>query len=285
MFSQFPTYPTKNNDNVLQSMPLARFKESGTNSKKTNFIKEHTLIFVLQGKKIVHFDDYSYTAQSSHMIFLKRGIYTVSEYVPNDVLYESLMVFFTDHFIKKFLHSYHFTKIESQSNANYLVIPSSKLLDSLKIQLLEYSGKSIKRIDALLQLKLQELLLLLLEGSNERQILSFLQNIVFETPLDIDYVVNKYLFHPLSVEDFAKLSNRSLAAFKRDFQKKYILPPKKWINRQRLIHAKVLLQNTSKRVSEIAMECGYENTSHFIRIYKNEYRSTPNQDRSKKAIF
>jgi AraC-like DNA-binding protein len=42
---------------------------------------------------------------------------------------------------------------------------------------------------------------------------------------------------------------------------------------------------TDKNVSEIAYECGFENTSHFIKIYKRHYGFTPNSVRAEKTTI
>jgi AraC-like DNA-binding protein len=111
-------------------------------------------------------------------------------------------------------------------------------------------------------------------------VLALLQNIAFGQPYDIDFIVRKHLLQPLSLEELAKLSGRSLASFKRDFQQQYNSAPKKWINDQRLEHARLLLQHSHKNVSEIAMECGFENIPHFIRIFKQKFGLTPNSVRT-----
>ncbi len=36
-----------------------------------------------------------------------------------------------------------------------------------------------------------------------------------------------------------------------------------------------LLRNTTKNVSEVSMEIGYESVSHFIKAYKQQYGTTP----------
>jgi transcriptional regulator GlxA family with amidase domain len=148
-----------------------------------------------------------------------------------------------------------------------------------------YFGKTVAGLENILQLKLQELLLLLLAGSHKKQVLNFLQNIAFGQPLDIDYIVRKHLFQPLTLEELAKLSGRSLASFKRDFQQQYQSSPKKWINDQRLEHARMMLHHSNKQVSEVAMECGFDNVPHFIRIFKQKYGTTPNSARTKNAII
>ncbi len=286
MLQRYPQLVTEKNDDVLQSatMPFARYKQTVVASKRTNFITEHTLLFVLGGHKLLHIGDFTHTAEAGHLMLMKRGIYTMSEFIPEGLNYEALLLFFTDEFLKKFLHSYGFSTTIAAETAPHLVIPTNELLDGFKNQFIGYFGKTMEGLDNILQLKLQELLLLLLAGPQKQQVLAFLQSIAFGRPLDIDYIVRTHLFQPLSIEELAKLSGRSLASFKRDFQQRFHCSPKKWINEQRLAHARMLLQHTDKQVSEVAMECGFENIPHFIRIFKQEYGLTPNSDRAKKAI-
>ncbi|MBK6483295.1 MAG: helix-turn-helix transcriptional regulator [Chitinophagaceae bacterium] len=73
----------------------------------------------------------------------------------------------------------------------------------------------------------------------------------------------------LKLEVFARLSNRSLSAYKRDFLRLYHTTPGKWLLEKRLHNAKHLLSHLGKTVAEAAYESGFENVSHFSRAYKN----------------
>jgi len=286
MLLRFPQAIDICDDNVLQSanLPIARYRQATAAGRRTSFITEHTLLFVLQGHKLLHFGNQTYTAEAGHLLFMKRGIYTLSEFVPDGLDYEVLLLFFTDDFLKKFLYAYGFTTTQAVTAGAHLVLPSTALLDSFKTQFMSYFGKRIEGLENILQLKQQELLLLLLSGAQRQQVLEFLQGIVFGQPLDVGYIVKTHLFQPLTLEELARLSGRSLASFKRDFQQQFRCPPKKWINQQRLAHARMLLHHTNKQVAEIALECGFENIPHFIRIFRQEYGITPNADRARKAI-
>jgi AraC-like DNA-binding protein len=272
---------------VLQvgNTPLARYRKATAAGKRTSFITEHTLIFVLHGHKLLHIEEQTYTTEAGHLVLLKRGIYALSEFVPDGLDYEVLLLFFTDDFIKKFLHAHQLITGKSPATAAHLVIPANELLNGFKTQFMGYFGKNIKGLESILQLKLQELFLLLLGSAQGQQVLEFLQSIAFGQPVDIDFIVRKHLFQPLSLEELAKLSGRSLASFKRDFQHRYNSSPKKWINDQRLEHARLLLLHSGKNVSEVAMECGFENIPHFIRIFKQKFGGTPNSVRTENAII
>jgi AraC-like DNA-binding protein len=287
MLLRFPSSFSQSDADVLQfgDIPFARYRQATAAGKRTSFITEHTLVFVLNGHKLLHIEDQTHIAEEGHLVLLRRGIYAMSEFVPDGLNYEALLLFFNDEFVKKFLHTYHLTTTQAAETPAHLVVPSNELLDGFKTQFMGYFGKTVAGLENILQLKLQELLLLLLAGSHKKQVLNFLQSIAFGQPLDIDYIVRKHLFQPLTLAELAKLSGRSLASFKRDFQQQYQSSPKKWINDQRLEHARMMLHHSNKQVSEVAMECGFDNVPHFIRIFKQKYGTTPNNARAKNAII
>lgn len=287
MLLRFPVSLKAPNAEVLQigDTPFARYKQATAAGKRTSFITEHTLIFVLQGHKLLHIEEQTHTAEAGHIVLMKRGIYVMSEFIPDGLNYEALLLFFTDEFVKKFLHTHRLTANKTSESTAHIVLPTNELLDAFKTQFMGYFGKTMNTLESILPLKLHELMLLLLEGPQRQQVLGFLQSIVFGQPPDIDYIVRKHLLQPLSLEELAKLSGRSLASFKRDFQQQYNSAPKKWINEQRLEHARMLLLHSNKQVAEVGMECGFENIPHFIRIYKQKYGITPNTSRAKKAII
>jgi AraC-like DNA-binding protein len=286
MLIRFPASAVdKNDSSVLQlgNTPLARYRKATAAGKRTSFITEHTLIFVLRGHKYLHIEEQTHMAETGQMVLLKRGIYALSEFVPDGLDYEALLIFFTDDFVKKFLHTHQLSITGSAATTAHLVIPVNDLLNSFKTQFMEYFGKTMNGLESILQLKQQELMLLLLAGPQRQQVLSFLQGIAYGKPLDIDFIVRKHLLQPLSLEELAKLSGRSLASFKRDFQQQYNCAPKKWINEQRLEHARMLLQHSGNNVTEVALECGFENIPHFIRIFKQKFGFTPNSLRGKET--
>lgn len=84
---------------------------------------------------------------------------------------------------------------------------------------------------------------------------------------------DNYCFN-LSLEEYAKLCNRSLSAFKRDFQKHFNTSPGKWLMEKRLSHAMHLLNNLNRNVSEAAFESGFRNASHFSHVFKERYGIT-----------
>ena len=87
--------------------------------------------------------------------------------------------------------------------------------------------------------------------------------------------MQNYYLKPLTLNELARLSGRSLSAFKREFQEKFDSSPASWIREKRLKHAAFLLKNSQKHVNEIAEEVGFESVSHFIKAFKGRFGKTP----------
>jgi hypothetical protein len=131
MLLRFPSSFSQSDADVLQfgDIPFARYRQATAAGKRTSFITEHTLLFVLNGHKLLHIEDQTHIAEEGHLVLLKRGIYAMSEFVPDGLNYEALLLFFNDEFVKKFLHTYHLTTTQATDTSAHLVVPSNELLD------------------------------------------------------------------------------------------------------------------------------------------------------------
>jgi AraC family transcriptional regulator, exoenzyme S synthesis regulatory protein ExsA len=79
----------------------------------------------------------------------------------------------------------------------------------------------------------------------------------------------------LQLKDFARLCNRSLSSFKRDFSATFKTTPGRWLANKRLEYAQALLSTTYMSVSEVSLECGYTNYAHFSRAFKQRFGHAP----------
>ena len=55
----------------------------------------------------------------------------------------------------------------------------------------------------------------------------------------------------------------------------------RYLQRRRLLQAAHLLSETTQPIEQIIVDVGYENSSHFYRLFKNEYHMTPREYREK----
>ena len=99
----------------------------------------------------------------------------------------------------------------------------------------------------------------------------------FSDPHKIDleqFMLNNFHFN-VPVERFAQLTGRSLAAFKRDFQKTFNLPPRQWLQEKRLTEARHLIEKKNKRPSDIYLDLGFESLSHFSHSFRKKFGKAP----------
>ena len=249
------------------------------------FFEEHAVIVVLEGEKKFSSPTQELHVQKGQILFFQRGCYSMNESIDAD--YKSLVFFVNEKQLKEFV-SQHLAIFQEQTavttarslpDSPILSLTSSTTFTTFIQSLLPYFGSKTPFLNELLRLKFQELLLHLLELDSSGQLRTTLLHIYQGQKADLDFLMNTYLLKPLSMNELARLSGRSLSAFKRDFEEHFHTSPGHWIRRKRLEHAQFLLRNTDQNVSEVSMEIGYESVSHFIKAYKQQYGFTPKRVR------
>ncbi|WP_420150543.1 helix-hairpin-helix domain-containing protein [Spirosoma sp.] len=92
--------------------------------------------------------------------------------------------------------------------------------------------------------------------------------------LALAYMTN----HPaekITVAQLADLAHLSPYHFIRCFRSAYELTPGQYLTRLRLKQASLLLKTSAATVGNIVPQCGFENESAFIRLFRKEFRMTP----------
>jgi AraC family transcriptional regulator, exoenzyme S synthesis regulatory protein ExsA len=138
--------------------------------------------------------------------------------------------------------------------------------------LLPYFDQPATLSPALVELKVQEAIGLLLR--HDPALRQWLFN--FDEPGKIDleaFMLQHYTFNvPLS--QFARLTGRSLATFKRDFQRLFNTAPQRWLHQQRLNQAHFLIAQQQQAPAKAYLEVGFENLSHFSTAFKQHFGYT-----------
>lgn len=96
----------------------------------------------------------------------------------------------------------------------------------------------------------------------------------------IDYIHSRYA-SKLSIGELAKLSRLSESQLTRRFRKLFGVSPHEYILRVRVDAARTLLEETNRTISDIALEVGFTDHSHFIRSFKQLRGITPTQYRKR----
>lgn len=93
-----------------------------------------------------------------------------------------------------------------------------------------------------------------------------------------DYIERNSL-NPWPVETYARELGLSTRMLNEMFQEKYGVSAKRWLLERRLQRARELLLGTSKKVTEIAHECGFNSHAHFSDTFRRRYKYCPRKVR------
>lgn len=91
--------------------------------------------------------------------------------------------------------------------------------------------------------------------------------------------IDAHYAEKLSIADLAKLAGMSVTHFRRIFQQVMQISPIKYVTTIRINAARKLLISTDKLLTEIAVETGFWDQSHFVKAFKAERGITPNRYR------
>lgn len=88
---------------------------------------------------------------------------------------------------------------------------------------------------------------------------------------------------PLNIAVIAKMVGTSVRQLERAFMAEMKSSPNEFYRRMRLRYARWVLLNTSRKVTDIAYECGFADSAHFIRVFREAYGVTPGKLRNSRT--
>lgn len=166
--------------------------------------------------------------------------------------------------------------VKSQKDAPYAQKIIQKNVINHFIQSLDFYFENEQLVSAeLLNLKLKELILLLLETNERLTIIDLLAHLFTPRKATITEVINAHLFTNISLEQMATLAGQSLSTFKREFKIHFNSTPANYIRTKRINKAADLLIVSDFSISEISYQIGYDDSSHFSRLFSQFFQISP----------
>jgi AraC family transcriptional regulator, exoenzyme S synthesis regulatory protein ExsA len=241
--------------------------------------KHNYFVYVLSGKKIWHTLHTKYEVFSGEAIFVKKGANIVHQFF--DKNFCSLIVFMPDHFISEVIkHSnipLHYLQKKAIQTDSVIPLELNPVISTYFQSIFTYFGNKGSPPVSLLELKFKELILNIFSSEGNEVLSNHLLSICEENKNCLREIMERNYIYNMKLEEFARLSGRSLTSFKRDFIATYKTTPGKWLASKKLKFARYLLETTDKNINELTFESWFENTSHFIRIFKQAFQVTPLQ--------
>lgn len=216
----------------------------------------------------------TYTIQEGETILFYRNMLAKFIKQPSATAeFKSVSILFSQDFLQKF-YSLNQPNENAKPKWETRRIEKHPLLISLFDSILPYyelHGDILPQ--HLSEIKLQEAITIL--RSIDISTDSILANFAEQGKIDLADFMQKSFSFNIPLERFAYLTGRSLATFKRDFQKTFNSSPQKWLLETRLKQAHYFIAEKNKKPSDVYLEVGFENLSHFSRSFKQYFGYTP----------
>jgi AraC-like DNA-binding protein len=243
--------------------------------KSDLMFKDHMLVWFISGEtKIIQWDT-TFNFKTGNIFLIPRNqLATIINYPKNGLPHKTVVMHLSVERLRKF-----YEKIEinnkSESTQKIFTFSNHPLLESCMASLIPYFDVDGEFPDELAFLKIAEAINILRLINPEVD--SVLGN--FDAPGKIDlvsFMQRNFMFN-MSLEKLGYLTGRSLSTFNRDFKKLFNTTPEKWLIDKRLELAYYHLAEKKKKPTEIYLEAGFEDLSHFSFIFKKKYGVSPNQ--------
>ena len=274
---QYPNYHRQFscNDSLITAFSCPAETRLMKNKFSALWTQYNYLFYVVEGRKIWHTSEGSYDIGTGSCVFVRKGAFVLEQFF--DVGFCLVLFFIPDDFICQTLGKKFNPPVRGKNHKQVITLNSSETLAAFFLSMASYFGEAREPAQSLLELKFKELILTIADNPVNAELLSYFCTLVNEPgTVALERIMTDNYRYNLKLEQFAQLSNRSLSAFKRDFQAIFHSTPGKWLSEKRLLHAKsVLTNNRKKAISDIAFESGFETLAHFSRSFKKRFGVTP----------
>lgn len=239
-------------------------------------------VYMIDGRKGWYAGEQEVLLSAGETAFVRKGATLLRQYLdqPSCVV----LFFISDAFICETLRAIgQERRVPPRSVPTVMRIHTGPVLEGFFQGMLAYFLEA-RPTPELLRLKFRELLLAVVSDPRNTDVLAYFCSLLHDPAQErVRRVMEDNYRFNLQLEDYARLSGRSLSAFKRDFREIFGMSPGRWLRERRLERARTLLSSGALQVSEVAFQCGFENLSHFSRAFKEQFGHAPGALREARA--
>jgi AraC family transcriptional regulator, exoenzyme S synthesis regulatory protein ExsA len=249
---------------------------SAMRKEKVGFLKHNTLVLQVSGLFTLETATQHVSMRKGEMLLIgKNQLGQITKMPLPGEDYETIVISLQEDMLRKIALEEHIETTLKYTGPPNILIPGNDFLHGYFQSVIPYVRNQEEAVSADMgMLKVKEGVKLLLHA------MPGLTNFLFDfsEPYKIDleeFMLGNFHFN-IPVEKFAQLTGRSLAGFKRDFQKTFSMPPRQWLQERRLTEARHLIEK-NKKPSAIYLDLGFESLSHFSSSFKKKFGKTPSE--------
>ena len=237
------------------------------------FVAEHFFLYLVKGS-IAGYDGHKrYSMKAGEYCLVRKNQLARYSKQPDQGAFSKVVIIFDEAFLKGYQKKHKPAPGRSSYKSAFIQPGQTPRIENF-VRSLEPYYKGEGRIDPVFaDLKREELLLILL------QIEPGLADLLFDfgvpEKIDLEAYMNKNYRFNVSLERFAFLTGRSLSAFKRDFDHIFHETPSRWLLQKRLREGYFLIEKKAQKPSDIYLDLGFEDLSHFSFAFKKMFGVPP----------
>lgn len=264
------TNPTEIIEGVLFYSYLSEMRK-----EKVGFFEHSILVLQVSGHFMLETAGQNISMNKGEMLLIRKNQLGEITKIPiAGENYQTIVICLKEDLLRKIALEEQIATVQKYTGAQNVLIPENDFLRGFFQSVIPYVRHPDEKITiALGELKVKEavqLLLYAMPGAKE-----FLFDFSDPYKLDLEkFMISNFHFN-VPVEKFAALTGRSLAGFKRDFQKIFGMAPRHWLQEKRLAEALHLIEKKNKKPSAIYLDLGFESLSHFSHAFKKKFGKAP----------
>ncbi|MVM38524.1 helix-turn-helix domain-containing protein [Spirosoma sp. HMF3257] len=244
------------------------------------------LTFSVSGSKWIHRQGKTWLFSAGNLEFCKKGGFIQEVFL--DKGYRAVTFYVPDVYLKQliqnFRHFYRGQPTTNQATEPIIELAMNETSTGFIQTLLNFFEQELSPTETILEERFREFFYSLLINPDNHTFVAYLNSLTDRPHTSLYEVMESNYMYNLSLEEYARIANRSLATFKREFKKLFVTTPAQWLMQKRLDYALALLNTTQKSISDIVFESGFENSSHFSRVFKDKFGASPLHYRKQKPL-
>ena len=238
------------------------------------FVPNHLFGYILSGSSDLYVNGKTHVFKEGDFRFIRKNqLAKFAKHPPKGGEFKTISVVMDKETLRSISEELNVHATAPYTGEGAVLLKSNDLFQSYIRSLSPYMDGSGNVNKMLTNLKVKEAIMILLETNPE------LKNVLFDFSepgkIDLEAYMNENYKFNVDISRFAYLTGRSLATFKRDFEKIFHTSPNRWLQQKRLNDAYYLIKEKGWKTSDVYMEVGFKDFSHFSFAFKKAYGVAP----------